>query len=163
MEHAGRDDRTSCGRGTVGADASIPPRGAARVDAVHLREISRLSAPGSRLSAIRGLLRPEPRALKELKRVVMKITFCAALGFAIAVVAWHADVAGQQRSAPGYTSAGQLLRPLDYRSWVFLTSGLGMTYGPAKPAADRPPKRNQRRRRVARLTPDAESREKEQK
>ena len=41
--------------------------------------------------------------------------------------------------APAFTSAGQLVRPLDYRSWVFVTSGLGMTYGPAQPAAGRPP------------------------
>src|SRR5207248_1631268 len=32
--------------------------------------------------------------------------------------------------APRYTSDGQLFRPRDYRQWVFLSSGLGMTYGP---------------------------------
>jgi hypothetical protein len=32
---------------------------------------------------------------------------------------------------PEYTSDGQLKRPSDYREWIFLTSGLGMTYGPA--------------------------------
>jgi hypothetical protein len=32
-----------------------------------------------------------------------------------------------------------LTRPADYREWVFLSSGLGMTYGPAQPASDRPP------------------------
>ena len=31
------------------------------------------------------------------------------------------------------------MRPANYRDWVFLTSGLGMTYGPAQPAAGRPP------------------------
>ena len=30
---------------------------------------------------------------------------------------------------PQFTSDGQLLRPENYREWVFLTSGLGMTYG----------------------------------
>ena len=45
----------------------------------------------------------------------------------------------QQPAAPSFTSAGQLVRPLDYRSWVFVTSGLGMTYGPAQPAAGQPP------------------------
>jgi hypothetical protein len=30
---------------------------------------------------------------------------------------------------PRYTSDGQLVRPEDYREWVFLSSGLGMTYG----------------------------------
>jgi Cytochrome P460 len=46
--------------------------------------------------------------------------------------------AQQSGGAPEYTSAGQVMRPLDYRSWVFLTSGLGMTYGPAQPAAGQP-------------------------
>jgi hypothetical protein len=39
---------------------------------------------------------------------------------------------------PKYSESGQLLRPADYRDWVYLTSGLGMTYGPARPAAGRP-------------------------
>jgi hypothetical protein len=37
---------------------------------------------------------------------------------------------------PRYTPAGQLVRPDDYREWIYLSSGLGMTYGAAeKPAA----------------------------
>ena len=38
-------------------------------------------------------------------------------------------------AGPEYTPAGELLRPADYRQWVFLSSGLGMTYGPAAAAA----------------------------
>ena len=38
-----------------------------------------------------------------------------------------------------YAANGQAMRPANYRDWVFLTSGLGMTYGPAQPAAGRPP------------------------
>ena len=63
-------------------------------------------------------------------------------GLGIALGAWAAvasSVLAQQPSAPAFTSAGQLVRPLDYRSWVFVTSGLGMTYGPAKPAEGQPP------------------------
>ena len=47
----------------------------------------------------------------------------------------------QARAADGptYTSSGQLVRPADYRDWAFVTSGLGMTYGPAEQAAGRPP------------------------
>ena len=30
---------------------------------------------------------------------------------------------------PRYTADGQLVRPTDYREWIFLSSGLGMTYG----------------------------------
>lgn len=32
--------------------------------------------------------------------------------------------------APRYTAEGRLMFPQDYREWVFLSSGLGMTYGP---------------------------------
>jgi hypothetical protein len=32
---------------------------------------------------------------------------------------------------PTYTSDGQLMRPDNYREWIYLSSGLGMTYGPA--------------------------------
>ena len=63
-------------------------------------------------------------------------------GLCIALCAWAAvasSVLAQQPAAPAFTSVGQLVRPLDYRSWVFVTSGLGMTYGPAKPAEGRPP------------------------
>ncbi|HKR32890.1 MAG TPA: cytochrome P460 family protein [Terriglobales bacterium] len=32
-------------------------------------------------------------------------------------------------STPSYTTDGNLQLPADYRSWVYLSSGLGMTYG----------------------------------
>jgi hypothetical protein len=32
---------------------------------------------------------------------------------------------------PQYTKDGQMRLPANYREWVFLSSGLGMTYGPA--------------------------------
>lgn len=42
-----------------------------------------------------------------------------------------------------YTAEGELIKPIDFREWVFLGSGLGMTYTPpeARPvaAANRPP------------------------
>ena len=38
----------------------------------------------------------------------------------------------------GRAAAGELERPADYRGWVFLTSGLGMTYGPNAPDGNRP-------------------------
>jgi hypothetical protein len=34
-----------------------------------------------------------------------------------------------------FTDKGELIRPPDYREWVFLASGLGMTYGPNRPQA----------------------------
>src|SRR5690606_22334415 len=43
-----------------------------------------------------------------------------------------------QTEAPAYTSAGELIRPTDYRGWVYLTSGLDMFYGETAQAAGRP-------------------------
>ena len=37
-----------------------------------------------------------------------------------------------------FTSSGELVFPAEYREWVFLSSGLGMTYGPNAPAAGAP-------------------------
>jgi hypothetical protein len=38
-----------------------------------------------------------------------------------------------------FTSDGQLLLPRNYREWVFLSSGLGMTYGSPEAAAQKEP------------------------
>ena len=51
------------------------------------------------------------------------------------VTAWlvTGPLRGGEAAATGslqYTNNGQLKRPKDYREWIFLTSGLGMTYGP---------------------------------
>ncbi len=37
---------------------------------------------------------------------------------------------------PTYTSSGQLIRPTNYREWVYVTSGLGMTYGASQSKAE---------------------------
>jgi hypothetical protein len=43
-----------------------------------------------------------------------------------------------QDDGPHYTADGKMLRPDNYREWVFLSSGLGMTYGPlARPGEPR--------------------------
>jgi hypothetical protein len=40
-------------------------------------------------------------------------------------------------AAPEYTANGELVRPPDYREWVFLSSGIGMTYSrPVPPGTD---------------------------
>lgn len=39
---------------------------------------------------------------------------------------------------PLYTRDGQLTRPGDYREWIYLSSGLGMTYGPVEASATDP-------------------------
>ena len=59
----------------------------------------------------------------------------------VAAVAWRGPSAAQAPPAdgPSYTGNGQLTRPADYREWVYLTSGLGMTYGPAQTASNQSP------------------------
>jgi hypothetical protein len=53
------------------------------------------------------------------------------LTIAIASCAYAADRAE-------FTKDGELIRPANYREWIFLSSGLGMTYGPNAPAAGTP-------------------------
>jgi hypothetical protein len=38
---------------------------------------------------------------------------------------------------PSYNADGSLIRPDDYREWIFLSSGYNMTYGPNAPDATR--------------------------
>jgi hypothetical protein len=56
----------------------------------------------------------------------------ALTGAAAAAAGWTAH------GAPVFNAAGELERPADFREWVFLTSGLGMTYGPNAPRAGQP-------------------------
>jgi hypothetical protein len=58
---------------------------------------------------------------------------------ALTIAAWAlgAQTGGYE---PRYTGAGELLLPKDYREWVFLSAGLGMTYGPAASANPQNPR-----------------------
>ena len=58
------------------------------------------------------------------------LRYCAALA---ALILTAADQ--PQADGPSYTGDGRLVRPKNYREWVFLSSGLGMTYGPLGSAA----------------------------
>ena len=42
----------------------------------------------------------------------------------------QSTTSAQQVQAPQFTADGQLVAPKNYREWTFLSSGLGMTYGP---------------------------------
>jgi Cytochrome P460 len=57
-----------------------------------------------------------------------------------AVLSRTATAQDRERSTDGptYTAGGELIRPADYREWAFVTSGVGMTYGPAQPATGQP-------------------------
>src|SRR5688572_268230 len=41
-------------------------------------------------------------------------------------------------AGPAYTASGELIRPADFREWMFVTSGLGMTYNQPSGAARTP-------------------------
>lgn len=56
--------------------------------------------------------------------MIKTFLYVVCIGTALALV-------GQAPTAPQYTSDGRMIFPKDYRRWVFLSSGLGMTYGPA--------------------------------
>ena len=60
-----------------------------------------------------------------MKITKMLVPFAAA--FILAAQTAYSD-------GPQFTPEGQLLLPKDYREWVYLSSGLGMTYGPAAQA-----------------------------
>ena len=57
---------------------------------------------------------------------------------ALALCVLPAGAALAAAAAAQYTPGGELKRPAEYREWVFVTSALGMTYGPNAPAAGQP-------------------------
>lgn len=72
----------------------------------------------------------------------MKKTFTVLLLiWGTAMMSWWAASAQDRPAADGptYTSGGELVRPADYRDWVYVTTGLGMTYGPEGAASGRAP------------------------
>ena len=49
----------------------------------------------------------------------------------ITALALLAAAPGEKAPKPQYDDKGQLVRPADYREWMFLSSGYGMNYSPA--------------------------------
>lgn len=49
-----------------------------------------------------------------------------------------AGAADPATAGPQFNDKGELIRPEDYRGWVFLNSALGLTYGPNRPPAGAP-------------------------
>ena len=54
--------------------------------------------------------------------------------FPMAAMLLFTAVAGVEDS-PRFTASGELMRPVNYREWIYLSSGLGMTYGPIADAS----------------------------
>ena len=76
--------------------------------------------------------------------IASKIRLTALLGAAVActAVVLRAQGAAPAQSVPAratdgasFTASGAVVRPRDYREWVYLTSGLGMSYAPEAQAA----------------------------
>lgn len=58
-----------------------------------------------------------------------------AIALSAAFLVSVASVQGQQAAVTDgavYTASGELVRPANYREWIFLSSGLAMTYGPLR-------------------------------
>ena len=56
------------------------------------------------------------------------------LRFLLCLTLLAGALAQEPSAGPRYTSAGELQRPGDYREWIYLSSGLGMTYDPGAQA-----------------------------
>lgn len=69
--------------------------------------------------------------------VLVALAGCLATGVWISM---PAKAAQNPSDGPAYSADGKLMRPLNYREWVYVTSGLGMTYGPAEAAQGRAPR-----------------------
>jgi hypothetical protein len=64
----------------------------------------------------------------------MLIAAIAAISFAAAAD----DPVSADTHAPTYTADGKLIQPADYREWVYLSSGLDMSYNPKAMASPSP-------------------------
>ncbi len=63
----------------------------------------------------------------------MRLIWLCSLSLIPFVMSWlqpQTRSAEPKVSAPGYTADGRMLPPLNYREWVYLTSGLDMSYTP---------------------------------
>lgn len=78
-----------------------------------------------------------PRGSRLVGFVAATIAIAAAVALTVSIGA-QSDLPAA--GAPAFGDSGQLTRPTDYREWIYLTSGLGMTYGPAAAVADRAPR-----------------------
>jgi hypothetical protein len=113
-----------------------------RFDIDQLNDIDRRGREGLRQIVADSNLSSARRAI--LGFMGVKLTarrFFLSAGLA-AVAALSAALAqtgpGNAAQEPRFTADGQLVAPRDYRDWVFLSSGLGMTYGPISGAGATP-------------------------
>jgi hypothetical protein len=60
---------------------------------------------------------------------------------AVLIIGLNLSAQQARSDQPQYTKDGQLVRPNNYREWIYLSSGLGMTYGVVEPSANPAPQR----------------------
>jgi hypothetical protein len=60
---------------------------------------------------------------------------CGLAGAALAQAQSAPPASARATDGATFTSGGAVIRPADYREWVYLTSGLGMSYAPEAQAA----------------------------
>jgi hypothetical protein len=86
-----------------------------------------------------GTMVPKDNPMPKLKHAVFVLIFAASA--ATVAVALRAEPgapapANQPKLAgPEFSADGKLQRPVGYRNWRFVSTGLGMSYGPAAEAA----------------------------
>ena len=69
----------------------------------------------------------------------LRLSIAAMVGLCIAAGLTGADQPSRV-DGPRYNASGELLLPANYREWVFLSSGLGMNYGPLAAKGDENPR-----------------------
>src|SRR5258708_25684764 len=68
--------------------------------------------------------------LERLLEAIVKFALTASLIFALGFT-FLAAATEEKSPKPQYDSKGNLLRPADYRDWMFLSAGYGMNYSPS--------------------------------
>ena len=53
---------------------------------------------------------------------------CCCVALLASVALFSTSSATQETAGPQFTNDNQLVRPADYREWIYLSSGLGMSY-----------------------------------
>jgi hypothetical protein len=82
---------------------------------------------------------PKPTPYIDAREVVLSLkiststaAFCLVAGALAATIALHAPHAAHAAvsATPAYTPGGELILPANYRQWIYLTSGIDMSYTP---------------------------------
>src|SRR3954463_16109623 len=76
--------------------------------------------------------------------LLMRIRVAKVVGFilllaALVLMLAAADEKTNTTNVPRYNAKGNMVRPENYREWVYLSSGLGMNYGPGAAGANAAP------------------------